>query len=137
MLLNADAIAMEEVSLTEDAIKITSDLIVPNKVKALWGKPQPTRRRTQHSTLDAKQGGVGVIYSQTHAAAQAGGKVWRSMLMLEASSYMSLRFLVSLVLTKEGKPWSKMKIHSRMPLPRPHRSEMYRSLNLVTFNFQG
>ena len=31
--------------------------------------------------------------------------------------YMSLRFVVSLVLTKEEEPWSKMKIHSRMPLP--------------------
>ena len=38
---------------------------------------------------------------------QAAGKVWRSMLILEASSYMSLRFMVSLVLTKEGKPWTK------------------------------
>ena len=60
--LNADAIAMQEVRLTEDANNITTDLIVPYKVKALWGEPQPIRRGTLHRTLDAKQEGVGVIY---------------------------------------------------------------------------
>ena len=65
--LDADAIAMHELGLTEDAIKITNDLIVPYKVKALC-RPQPIRRGTMHGTLDAKLGGVYVIWSQTHAA---------------------------------------------------------------------
>ena len=67
--IDADVVAMQEVRLTEDAIKIADDRLQPYEVSGLWGKPQPIRRGTIHSTLDAKQGGVGLLCNRRHMMA--------------------------------------------------------------------
>ena len=66
--LNADILALQEVRLTEDSMRIASDIIKPFHRKAIWGKPQPIRKGTIHSTLDAKQGGVGFLLANHHCA---------------------------------------------------------------------
>ena len=64
--IGADVMAMQEVRLTEDAIKVANDCLQPYQVRGLWGKPQPIRRGTVHSTMDAKQGGVGHLFNKRH-----------------------------------------------------------------------
>ena len=64
--LNGDIVAMQEVRLTTDAMGVANDLIVPYGRNAVWGKPQPIRRGTIHSTMDAKQGGVGYLLAKPH-----------------------------------------------------------------------
>ena len=81
--LDFDVLAMEEVRLTEDSMKIASDAVQLYNVRCFWGKPQPIRRGTNHSTLDAKQGGVGFLYSRRHAVAhsprtQVGDRLWQT-----------------------------------------------------------
>ena len=81
--LDFDVLAMQEVRLTEDSMKIASDAVKPYNVRSFWGKPQPIRRGTIHSTLDAKQGGVGFLYAQRHAVThsprtQVGDRLWQT-----------------------------------------------------------
>ena len=67
--LDGDVVAMQEVRLTADAMTIANDLLTPYSFGAVWGKPQPIRQGTVHSTLDAKQGGVGTLIAKLHSAA--------------------------------------------------------------------
>ena len=81
--LDFDVIGMQEVRLTEDGMKVADDTLPSYGVKSFWGKPQPIRRGTLFSTMDAKQGGVGFLYSQKHAIApsprtEVGERVWES-----------------------------------------------------------
>ena len=65
--LEADVLALQEVRLTTDGQKLANDLLEPFKLNSVWGKAQPIRRGTRLSTLDAKQGGVGVLHRQQHS----------------------------------------------------------------------
>ena len=81
--LNFDVLAMQEVRLTEDGIKVADDTLSSYKSKGFWGRPQPIRKGTVLSTLDAKQGGVGFLHSRVHAVAPSprtnvGDKLWQS-----------------------------------------------------------
>lgn len=56
----ADVQALQEVRLTADAIPIADDEL-DGVWDTNWGRPQPIRRGTVQSRMDAKQGGVGLI----------------------------------------------------------------------------
>ena len=61
-----DIIALQEVRLTEDGQKIAQEELSNLGWTSLWGKPQPIRRGTYKSVLDAKQGGVGILVRTKH-----------------------------------------------------------------------
>ena len=63
---DADIIALQEVRLTIDGQRIAGDNAWENGWNPIWGRPQPIRRGTRASVLDAKQGGVGFLSSSAH-----------------------------------------------------------------------
>ena len=107
--LDFDVLGMQEVRLTEDAIKVADDTLTDYGVKSLWGKPQPIRRGTLLSTMDAKQGGVGFLYSNKHAIApsprtETGEKLWESGRWQSVAVRINSSGLVIHVVTIYGHP---------------------------------
>ena len=66
---NCDVIALQEVRLTEDGQKIAQEELSNLVWASLWCKPQPIRRGTYKSVLDAKQVGVGILVRTKHQGA--------------------------------------------------------------------
>ena len=80
-----DVQALQEVRLTEDAINIANETLYEEEGRWIptWGQPQPIRRGTRYSVLDARPGGVGTITLNKHLAVptprtQVGEELYRT-----------------------------------------------------------
>ena len=58
--------ALQETRLTIDGQKIVNEELVKRGWTPVWGKPQPIRKGTCKSLVDAKQGGVGILIRKGH-----------------------------------------------------------------------
>ena len=60
--MGGDAIAMQEVRLTADGVRVATELAEENHFQGFWGKPQALRRQQGTTRMyDAKPGGIGCL----------------------------------------------------------------------------
>ena len=81
-----DVVALEETRLTIDGQKIVNEELVKRGWTPGLGKPQPTRKGTCKSLLDARQGGAGTKVREIVEELKETGR-WMSSVVHDVSLY--------------------------------------------------